>query len=126
MTHPCTVLWTSEPLVIGKHEWRVVVGDFPHLVALDRAMGQDDTNGRASFYEWRPLAYRGSPRDWQDERDWPTYDSNRSDNGTPHTLRNLWEREAVTIRALLRPVPAPTACAAGVQLSLFDLTRAAP
>lgn len=126
MNRPCTVLWTSEPLVIGKHEWRIVVGDFLHLVAIDRAIGRHNTNGRATFYEWRPLAYRGNSRDWRDEREWPTYDGDRSDCGIPRTLRKLWERERTTIRALLQPVLAGQAAAAKPQLDLFDTTGAAP
>ena len=126
MIRPCTVLWTSEPLAIGKHEWRIVAAHFPHLEAMDRALGRDQPNGRATFYEWRPLAYRGSPRDWRDEREWPTYGGDRSDCGTPRTLRKLWERERATIRALLRPVLAGEAAAVKPQLDLFDTTGAAP
>lgn len=53
MTRPCTVLWTSEPLAIGKHEWRIVVGDFPHLVTVDRALGRS-----APSRSWRRVALR--------------------------------------------------------------------
>ena len=122
MTRPCTVLWTSPPLAIGKHEWRIVIGDFPHLLTVNRALGRDDTNGRATFYEWRPLACHGGPRDWRDEREWPTYEGHRSDCGTPRTLRKLWERERAAIRAVLHPERATDE----PQLSLFGATGAAP
>lgn len=123
---PHTVLWTSEPLAIGKNEWRIVVAHFPHLETIERATGDHDRGGRATFYEWRPIAYRGSPGDWRDERDWPSYDGDRSDCGTPRTLRKLWEREAATIRAILCPHRAAQTAAAAPQLSLFDTVGTAP
>lgn len=126
---PHTVLWTSEPLSIGKHQWRIVAAHFPHLEAVERATCEHGSAGRATFYEWRPLAYRGSPRDWRDEREWPSYDSDRSDCGTPRTLRKLWEREATTVRSILCLHCAAQTGTAPPQLSLFDsnpATGAAP
>ena len=81
--------FVSEPVRIGKHDWRVLV----------------DYRG-FTIYEFRCLtlgcAYNHSPGRWHDYRDWPRYD--RDDGmygGMPKTLVKLWDVNKAAISPLL-------------------------
>ena len=86
--------FASPPMLIGKHEWRVLV--------IRSLPGREE---RATMYQWR----RVGSCDWSDHREWPSYDS---DNGTtaglPRRLTALWDANRVAVKAALeaRPVPA--------------------
>ncbi|MBF0392693.1 MAG: hypothetical protein HQL38_08415 [Alphaproteobacteria bacterium] len=63
----------SEPMTIGKHEWRI----------------RFDEGGTIN-YEWRRLGQRM----WRSYRDWPSYDFNNGQTaGLPASVKKLWERE---------------------------------
>lgn len=69
----------SEPMTIGKHEWRI----------------RYDVSGTIN-YEWR----RPSALSWTECCDWPTYDFNNGMTlGLPKGLKRLFEREAADIAA---------------------------
>lgn len=68
----------SNPLTIGKHEWRIVV--FNH-----------STYGHCTKYQWRR---HGGTWGWKDDIDWPTYNHNDGGfAGMPKSLCKLYERE---------------------------------
>lgn len=79
---------------LGVHDWLYVIYESPSY-------------GLVSDYLWR-RRWEGSPEsEWGDyarsER-WPRYDNNRSDNGLPAGLRQLWEDEREARHALgIRP-----------------------
>jgi hypothetical protein len=91
---PGPVRHVSPPRRLGLHDWLYVIYESAHY-------------GLVSDYLWR-RRWDGSPEDeWGDyarsER-WPRYDSNRSDNGLPAGLRQLWEDEREARTALgIRP-----------------------
>uniref|UniRef100_A0A6M3JTI5 Uncharacterized protein n=1 Tax=viral metagenome TaxID=1070528 RepID=A0A6M3JTI5_9ZZZZ len=67
-------LFESEPMKIGKHQWRVTVYTHPSY-------------GNCSEYEWR---YDEHDR-WKSMREWPRYDSNDGMySGCPRTLVKLY------------------------------------
>lgn len=69
----------SEPMTIGKHEWRLRFEP-----------------GGTIAYEWRRLGNA----DWQGQRQWPSYDLNNGLTlGLPASLKKLWERERQRIVA---------------------------
>ena len=87
------ILRQSEPMKIGKHEWRLTLYRSPHH---DRPL---------IGYEWRrtdgrPIRrrcpggdYRLDGSTWMRDRDWPSYNHNDGEwGGMPRTLRKLWER----------------------------------
>lgn len=84
--------WTSPPLQIGAHEWRI-------LFTAPGRFGQPWTNA----YEWR----RRGELDWNPATSWPTY--NRNDGtfaGLPRTVRVLWEtHEAAGVAAVTGQAP---------------------
>lgn len=75
----------SEPMKIGRHEWRIGVGTFSMPYSKDR---------RCTFYEWRKL----HSQEWNSARSWPRYDINDTYNGMPKTLKRLYDRENVSVR----------------------------
>jgi hypothetical protein len=95
------VYFASEPMQIGKHEWRVLVCE-------------DQFYGPCTFWQWRRLQPRTSWErcvcdGWQEYRDWPTYNFNDgSYSGLPKTLRRLYDANEWAIKvALKRIVPTP-------------------
>lgn len=70
------VHFVSEPVTIGRHEWRVVVYGNPHF-------------GICQTYEFR----RDQTDRWQNEKRWPGYDINDTYSGLPRSLRLLHDRE---------------------------------
>jgi hypothetical protein len=83
-----STLWTSEPMTIGKHDWRIGVGIFRIGAGKERC----------TFYEWR------GPRShvWCAAIHWPTYNVNDgAHGGMPKTLRKLYERERDALRPIL-------------------------
>lgn len=74
------VLYASPIMLIGRHEWALVIYDTEHY-----GTGQD--------YVWRRADAVGVDAVWQRGRQWPTYDGNHQDAGMPRSLRRLWERE---------------------------------
>lgn len=69
----------SEPMTIGKHEWRMRF-----------------EIGGTTAYEWRRLGTAA----WQGQRQWPSYDLNNGlTSGLPASLKKLWERERVRVAA---------------------------
>lgn len=73
----------SQPRRIGVHDWLYVIYE-------------SRSYGLVADYLWR-RRWPGSPEhEWGDyapSARWPRYDSNRSDNGLPAGLRQLWEDE---------------------------------
>ena len=89
------ILRQSDPVVIGKHEWRLT------LYTIDNAATADETP--LIGYEWRRLNCRPIPRRtpagtyhlpgnvWMRDRDWPRYDSDDGAwAGLPRSLVKLW------------------------------------
>lgn len=77
-----SVVRRSEPMRIGKHEWRL-------------AQYRDRSYGLFVGCEWRPLqtASNTRPCHWRRARDWPRYNPHDEDySGLPRTLRKLWKR----------------------------------
>ena len=77
-----SIVRCSEPMRIGKHEWRLT-------------QYHDRSCGLLIGYEWRPLqtALNTHPCDWRRDRDWPRYNSHDGKYwGLPRTLRELWRR----------------------------------
>lgn len=69
----------SEPMTIGKHEWRL----------------RYEVSGTIN-YEWR----RPPAQSWRHYRDWPTYDFNNGMTlGLPKGLKRLFAREATDVAA---------------------------
>ena len=81
----------SQPIRIGKHEWRLT-------------LYRNNSDRPLIGYEWRPAdgspIRRSSPAGdyflhhttWMRDEDWPRYDHNDGQYaGLPHTLRKLWE-----------------------------------
>ena len=91
------VLRISEPVRIGKHEWRLVLyrGTSLHYIGAegDAAAPQGrwvERPRRFVGYEWRRLPH---PERWRRETEWPRYDVNDGQSlGLPRRLRTLWER----------------------------------
>ena len=50
-------IYESIPIIIGKHEWRVIVRPF-YL------------GGNCTEYQWRPLPHPGLPASWQEQEYW--------------------------------------------------------
>ena len=85
--------FTSNPMKIGKHEWRVLVTDL-YL------------GGRCTRYEWRTPSYTlggyTHPASvWCSDQDWPTYDTNDTYHGLPRSLDRLYRTNEAEIRAHL-------------------------
>ena len=80
----------SEPMRIGKHEWRLLTYwrhgmeyEDGRLVEVER---------RLTGYEWRPAGFPFD-QDWRKDTEWPRYNPhNGTTAGLPATLRKLWER----------------------------------
>ena len=91
------VIRISEPMRIGKHEWRLVLyrGTSLHYVGAegDEAAPQGrwvERPCRCVGYEWRRTS---DPERWRRETEWPRYDLNDGQFlGLPRRLRALWER----------------------------------
>ena len=101
-----TILFESTPLLIGKHEWRVIVRPF-YL------------GGNCLEYQWRPAPMPGLPEGmaghWRGERDWPHWNGDDTYCGLPKTLRKLYHREKAALDWHLHgitPPPDPQACLA--------------
>lgn len=86
------IIWTSDPMTIGRHQWRVGV-ETRRLV--------DGSLARCTFYEWRHPVMCGAIQPWHPDREFRGYDDHKGDNGLPRTLARLYERESDTIRALI-------------------------
>ena len=97
-------LYESQPMTIGKHEWRVIVR--PSYLG-----------GNCTEYQWRPAAMpgllEGMDEHWRREEDWPGFNGNDTYCGLPRTLRRLYEREKAALDRHLHgiePEPAAQAC----------------
>ena len=116
-----STVWTSQPTVIGRHEWRLTLIDFINLLGRkDKCIG----------YEWRkiPNIPTGvvAEAEWQDVERWPTFDINDTDEGLPRSLRRLYEQHEGAVRAWCdkAEVPGPgyggaSAIGQADQLALF-------
>lgn len=87
-----STLWTSAPLTIGKHDWRIGVGHYRL---------SDGHECRCTFHQWRRREMHGHKQPWCEAEDWPSYDDHASNDGLPKTLARLYEREKPTVRALI-------------------------
>ena len=87
------IIRQSEPMRIGKHEWRLTLYRSDHH---DRPL---------IGYEWRradrsPIrrkcpggVYHLDGSTWMRDQDWPSYNHNDGEYaGMPRTLRKLWEQ----------------------------------
>lgn len=81
------VHFKSEPMLIGQHEWRVIVVDF--LLA-----GKRD---RAIRYQWR----EPGAELWRDDKSWPTYDHDHAYGGMPKKLADLYENNLASLEEAL-------------------------
>lgn len=88
------ILWTSEPMRIEGHEWRIGVGTF--LILGDLC--------RCSFYQWRNPIMCGQIQPWREESEWPTYDDHHAYHGTPEATARLWSRNRSTLEAFFPPI----------------------
>lgn len=75
-----SIQWLSHPMQIGKHLWRVGVGEYD--------IRSPDNLTRCTFYQ-----YSRDGMDWKEAREWPSYDSNDTYNGLPLSLDRLYKRE---------------------------------
>ena len=85
------LVWASEPMRIGKHEWRIVV--FTH-----------DSYGPVTQYEFRgPRApFWAAESRWNAaERHWRGCDGNHASGGMPKSLAKLFNVNESTIRQLI-------------------------
>jgi hypothetical protein len=73
-------LYASEPMIIGKHSWRMKI--------IRRQNGQTTTR-----YEFMDE----SGCFWHDQKDWPRYNFNDTYLGLPRGLNKLYEREQVAL-----------------------------
>jgi len=88
-------LFKSEPMKVGKHEWRLIVYDHPHYE-------------RCTDYEWRPtyidldvLGYI-PPDPWQSMKEWPRYNFNDGMHaGCPKSLVKLYRKHKPIVDKLL-------------------------
>lgn len=95
-----TPAFESRPMLIGKHEWRVIVKPF-YL------------GGNCLEYQWRPAPMPGMPGQWNGETDWPHWNGDDTYCGLPRTLRKLYDREKASLDKHLYgivPPPDPQAC----------------
>ena len=89
------ILRQSDPVVIGKHEWRLT------LYTIEKSASAEETP--LIGYEWRRLDQHPIPRRtpagtyhlpgdiWMRDRDWPPYDSDDGAYaGLPRSLVRLW------------------------------------
>lgn len=82
------VHFASEPYLIGKHEWQIVVIPNPHY-ACSVALGVASNRYCTDFY-WR----RVGQVTWSNKDEWPTYnDHDGVYAGCPRSLIKLKERE---------------------------------
>lgn len=82
--------WESQPIKIGKHEWRMVVR--PSTVT---------PGALSSAHEFRALADGGR---WRDYREWPSYNFNDGTYaGLPRSLlTRLWPLCEAKVRELCK------------------------
>jgi hypothetical protein len=78
-------LHVSQPMLIGKHEWRLRIFNHP-------------TYGPCTTFEWRRAGSDG----WNPQRQWPSYDINHTYLGVPRGLDRLYDRE---IDHVIRLIP---------------------
>ena len=84
MLHSKDVVYSSDPYLIGDHEWKIVVMPLGKQVA-----GNCDDTFHLEYY-WRKI---GCDR-WMPKNDWPTYNINDGMHaGCPRTLKKLYLRE---------------------------------
>jgi hypothetical protein len=82
-------LFTSEPMKIGKKEWRLIIYDANGYLGC-RAF---------TDYEWRYPAWGNlRPGDWESSKAWPSYNSNDTYDGLPRTLRKLYDRHSKSVK----------------------------
>src|SRR5271165_7191841 len=83
-----TRTFESRPMLIGKHEWRVIVKPF-YL------------GGNCTEYQWRSAPVPGLPEytqgHWRRDRDWPRWNGDDTYCGLPKTLMRLYDREKTAL-----------------------------
>jgi hypothetical protein len=82
------VVWCSQPMRLGRHEWIVCVHDYPLF------------NCRCTVYCFRgPRSPSYLPEDVFVPADgfWSGHDGDKSDGGMPRGIRRLWERNRADI-----------------------------
>ena len=84
-------LYETPAFTIGKHQWRCIVKHYPHLRA------------NCTNYEFR----RTGDSAWRKDREWPSYNSDKWDNGCPAGLMRLYERHEAEIKAAIAGLPIP-------------------
>ena len=81
----------SEPMRIGKHEWRLVAY-WRHGIDFGDD-GPVEVERRLVGYEWRPAGDTAFDPDWRRDTEWPRYNpDNGATAGLPASLRKLWGR----------------------------------
>ena len=89
----------SEPMTIGRHDWRLTAYWAQSQEYVGEQEAQEDGTGAAGYrtverrftgFEWR-RAGDGGP--WCRDTEWPRYDADNGETaGLPRTLRRLWAR----------------------------------
>lgn len=89
-------VFASEPMLVGKHLWRIVVE--PSRWAKFTGVAN------CSDHQWKRAS---DPHGvWRNAKEWPAYDGDDTYDGLPKGLQKLWEREYPNIYHLLgRPAP---------------------
>ena len=80
------IRYATNPMKIGKHEWRCLVIDA-------NIFGKAK---RCTQYQ-----FRRPGGDWKNDSEWPSYDDHDTYNGTPRSLKRLYEKNYPQIRAYL-------------------------
>lgn len=82
----------SEPMRIGKHEWRLLTFWMPAIEYTGTGPDYEEIERRFTGYEWRRAGFPFDA-DWRKHEEWPRYNpDNGTTAGLPASLRKLWER----------------------------------
>lgn len=77
----------SDPVTIGKHQWRLTLYEHPHYGLLT---GYEWRRADGAGFRTKGRTYRGDT--WYLDEDWPSYNHNNGETaGMPKALRNLWD-----------------------------------
>lgn len=82
--------FVSPPMKIGKHEWRIVQGEYLDFNGVKHPTME---------YEWRVFPSNW----WHRSTEWPSYDHNDGEfMGMPRSLVKLWNRHKAEIEPIIR------------------------
>jgi len=87
------ILFTSKPITIGKHEWRILVSEHQLYSTPEGVLTL------CTSYQWRCAC--APDGQWHEAQEWPAYDHNDTYNGIPRSLMRLYKRELASINRYL-------------------------